>query len=210
MAVDQWYYVTPYKKKRGPITRERLFVLYLKETVLPSTLVWKPGMDTWQSFSVTFDGIVPPNSTSGPPPVPGSASPESEVRARSPFPLHGRVGRDVFWVWLLVLVGLQIVATFIIMDGNVIQPQVVDGYRYDLRPSVTLAACIVISVIMLWPGVSVFVRRCHDIGVSGWWAWLVAIPYIGLLILIVVGGFVPGSPECNRFGPPPQGVPTSL
>lgn len=47
MDTENWYYVTPYKKKAGPITRDRLFALYLKDKVLPSTLVWSPGMEKW-------------------------------------------------------------------------------------------------------------------------------------------------------------------
>ena len=60
MDTENWYYVTPYKKKAGPVTRNRLFALYLKDKVLPSTLVWSPGMEKWVPFVDKFDGVAPP------------------------------------------------------------------------------------------------------------------------------------------------------
>jgi hypothetical protein len=40
--------------------------------------------------------------------------------------------------------------------------------------------------------------RVHDFNATGWLAWLVLIPFVGLLFMAW-----PGNPGENRFGPPP-------
>lgn len=37
----------------------------------------------------------------------------------------------------------------------------------------------------LLPSISVMVRRLHDIGRSGWWAWILVIPLIGGIVMLV-------------------------
>lgn len=51
---------------------------------------------------------------------------------------------------------------------------------------------------LLWFTIITGIKRCHDIGISGWWALTVIIPVIALVWL-----FVPGNKGENRFGPPP-------
>jgi hypothetical protein len=41
------------------------------------------------------------------------------------------------------------------------------------------------------------VRRCHDIGLSGWWALVLGLPGLNLALLVVPGR------ATNRFGEPP-------
>jgi uncharacterized membrane protein YhaH (DUF805 family) len=55
---------------------------------------------------------------------------------------------------------------------------------------------------MLIPVVAVTVRRLHDIGMSGWWALLLLVPYIGGLIVLVFT-LLPGQPHANAHGPAP-------
>lgn len=45
---------------------------------------------------------------------------------------------------------------------------------------------VVYALIVFIPGVSLSVRRLHDVGVSGWWLFVLFIPYIGILILFVL------------------------
>ncbi|WP_116132485.1 DUF805 domain-containing protein [Tropicimonas sp. IMCC34043] len=58
------------------------------------------------------------------------------------------------------------------------------------------------SLALLLPGISVGVRRLHDLDKSGWWLLLGVIPLIGWIILIVwfVGR---GTNGPNRFGAAP-------
>ncbi|MBP5788007.1 MAG: DUF805 domain-containing protein [Kiritimatiellae bacterium] len=53
-----------------------------------------------------------------------------------------------------------------------------------------------------WWGVTV--RRLHDVGVSGWWYWLYAIPGIGGLVLDVWLLLHPGERGPNEYGLDPR------
>lgn len=206
MDTENWYYVTPYKKKAGPITRDRLFALYLKDKVLPSTLVWSPGMEKWVPFTDKFDGVAPPRvEPVAPPPIEGASGGNSNAGVEPLFPFHGRVGRGAIWGWLVSLVAIQGIAILFVYNSGFVQPSTTAGYYFDPRPSVALMVSLAIGVLMLWPGVSVMVRRCHDFGWSGWWTLATFFPYLGVLALVIVGGFVPGAPTANRYGPPPGG-----
>ena len=41
------------------------------------------------------------------------------------------------------------------------------------------------GLVALLPGISVSVRRMHDIGKSGWWLWIGLIPLVGAIVLLV-------------------------
>lgn len=55
----------------------------------------------------------------------------------------------------------------------------------------------------LLPSLAVQVRRLHDIGRSGWWVLLNAVPAVGSLTLFVIATFN-GQPGPNAFGPDPK------
>ena len=58
---------------------------------------------------------------------------------------------------------------------------------------------------MLIPSISVGTRRLHDTGRSGWWMWLLLIPYIGWLVLFIF--FVINSEwGSNQYGDNPKGM----
>ena len=71
------------------------------------------------------------------------------------------------------------------------------------------------SILMLWPLVAIYVKRLHDLNLSGW--WLLVLPAIMLLagmagierwslatwLGVIVLGFVPGVRGDNRFGVDP-------
>lgn len=56
---------------------------------------------------------------------------------------------------------------------------------------------------LLIPGISVSVRRLHDIGKSGWYLLLALIPCIGGIILIVFA-LTEGEAQANSYGPDPK------
>lgn len=53
----------------------------------------------------------------------------------------------------------------------------------------------------LWIWLAVGVRRCHDIGWSGAWLVLRALPLVGFIQFLWML-FAPGEKHENRFGPP--------
>ena len=60
--------------------------------------------------------------------------------------------------------------------------------------------------LVLWlPGLSVFVRRMHDIGKSGWWLLIGLIPVVGAIWLLVLC-FTEGTIGDNEYGADPKAV----
>ena len=55
---------------------------------------------------------------------------------------------------------------------------------------------------MIWPSVSMAVRRLHDMDCSGWWLILGLIPCVNW-VLVVILGFIAGTNENNSYGPKP-------
>jgi len=53
-------------------------------------------------------------------------------------------------------------------------------------------------VAMLWFGALNGIKRCHDIGISGWWTLTMIVP-----IIVIAWVFVPGAKGRNDYGPPP-------
>src|SRR5262245_60667493 len=78
----------------------------------------------------------------------------------------GRAPRSEFWYWILFVVILQIIA------------QIVDA----LIGIPALEA--IVSLGLLLPGISVSIRRLHDIDRTGWWI-LLSLTIIGSILLIV-------------------------
>lgn len=70
-------------------------------------------------------------------------------------------------------------------------------------PEVMYLVWIVNAAALLIPGLAVCVRRLHDIGKSGWWYFIVFVPYIGSIILLVflVKDSQPGE---NKWGVNPK------
>jgi uncharacterized membrane protein YhaH (DUF805 family) len=75
----------------------------------------------------------------------------------------------------------------------------------DLVPTFPLVGGLssLVTIALLVPGLAVAVRRLHDVGMSGWWLLIGAVPFIGLVILVI---FLvqPGAVGSNRFGPDPK------
>ena len=59
------------------------------------------------------------------------------------------------------------------------------------------------SLVVVIPSLAVCVRRLHDIGKSGWWIFIVIIPFIGALILFLFA-IRDSQPGTNEYGPNPK------
>jgi uncharacterized membrane protein YhaH (DUF805 family) len=62
-----------------------------------------------------------------------------------------------------------------------------------------LPALNIVLLAFVIPGISVLVRRLHDINRSGWWYWIALIPLVGIIILIY-WLVQPGTQGSNDFG----------
>ena len=86
--------------------------------------------------------------------------------------------RSEYWgtliiTWLLAAVLSIITISFMILDGLF----------------VLLGLLIMISglVLFIWIALAVTAARCRDAGINPWWTAATFIPYIGLIIVIVIG-----------------------
>jgi uncharacterized membrane protein YhaH (DUF805 family) len=100
----------------------------------------------------------------------------------------GRATRSEFWYWVLFafLVSIATSAIDYVLFG--------EGWVAPISTLVGLA--------MFLPGLSVAVRRLHDVDRTGWWVLLALIPVVGLIVLII-WGCTRGTVGPNRFGPDP-------
>lgn len=104
----------------------------------------------------------------------------------------GRARRSEFWWFVLFNLIVTTVTTL------------VDGTLSGAGPGTPGVTNAISGLLLFLPSLSVAVRRLHDIGRSGWWWWLFAIPFIGWIILII-WYCQQSQPGINRFGPDPLG-----
>ncbi len=100
--------------------------------------------------------------------------------------LSGRARRKEFWYFVLVQIGLTLLA--MILDT------VVFG-------SESKSFNVGVAFGMLVPSITVCVRRLHDTGRSGWWILIPVVPFIGLIMLLMFFAIETNS-ETNQWGPP--------
>jgi uncharacterized membrane protein YhaH (DUF805 family) len=98
---------------------------------------------------------------------------------------QGRAARPAYWWWFLFAVLVAIGAN--IIDAALGTFGVISGLT---------------GLALLLPGLSVSIRRLHDIDHSGWWILIGLIPIIGFIVLLVFY-LRESDPGENRFGPPP-------
>ncbi|HSX52834.1 MAG TPA: DUF805 domain-containing protein [Patescibacteria group bacterium] len=65
----------------------------------------------------------------------------------------------------------------------------------------SLLISLVILILFMPAGISVYVRRLHDINQSGSWAFLVLVPFLSALLWLYLV-FAPGTKESNKYGMP--------
>lgn len=91
----------------------------------------------------------------------------------------GRVGRQEFWMFVGISVGIQIILDIVGLDF----------------------VSMILALALLVPSIALGARRLHDTGRSGWWQLLALIPIIGWIILIVWCAEVT-TPADNQYGTP--------
>lgn len=95
----------------------------------------------------------------------------------------GRARRKEFWFFMLVCIGLGIVAR--ILDRIIGTGSMIDG---------------LLNLALFLPSLAVGARRLHDVGRSGWWQ-LLAFTVIGLIPLIIWWA-TDTKQEQNKYGAP--------
>ena len=57
------------------------------------------------------------------------------------------------------------------------------------------------AALLFLPELAVSIRRLHDSGKSGWWFWIILIPFVGWIVFLVFM-VLPSDDEANQYGRP--------
>ncbi len=88
----------------------------------------------------------------------------------------GRARRKEYWMFLLFNMIFSVVA---IVADNLFGSTFIFGDDYYKTSTIYGWIYLIYILATFLPGISVFVRRMHDIGKSGWWFFIFFIPIIG-------------------------------
>jgi len=113
------------------------------------------------------------------------------------FSFDGRVGRAPYWLVLLAVLFMDLVAF-----GAVGGFELFDGDTIAVERKGRFWALLVI-LPSLWVGLVVTVKRWHDRNKSGRWVLVNLVPVVGWLWTLVECGFLRGTTGPNRFGQDP-------
>jgi uncharacterized membrane protein YhaH (DUF805 family) len=97
----------------------------------------------------------------------------------------GRSRRSEFWIFMLVIFIIRLFFNFM--------------YAFFLSATLLRVYIILFTqIIFLLPSITVFVRRMHDIGKSGWFC---IIPFYNLYLACIDSDY-----GINKYGPNPKGI----
>ena len=104
---------------------------------------------------------------------------------------NGRASRSEYWFWVLFTILISIVTG------------IIDGFVFGLEFDDPAWISDITNLIFLLPGLSVSVRRLHDVGQSGW--WILSAIFILPILLLLFWMVIEGDSNANEYG----GVPTN-
>lgn len=105
----------------------------------------------------------------------------------------GRASRTQYWMFMLVSFVISIV--LLIVDNALgTAPDVETGVGTGLLGAI-------FSLAIFLPSLAILVRRFHDSGKSGWWALILLVPCVGLIVWLVFA--LQKSDGPNQWGPAP-------
>ncbi len=114
---------------------------------------------------------------------------------------NGRARRKEFWAFHFGLI-ILLVAFF---GFGALLNLAISGFGNGLRTSIGFLPALLFVFAIYVPLVALFVRRLHDIGLSGWFALLCFAPALNAIAFIALG-VIPSHLGENQWGQVPQGV----
>ena len=101
------------------------------------------------------------------------------------FSFKGRIPRKTYWLWgILGLLLASVIASMLLGIAGVDEQ----------------SADVLATLLIIWPGLAIGIKRWHDRDRSGWWVLINAIPVVGFIWALIDNGFLRGSVGANRFG----------
>lgn len=118
----------------------------------------------------------------------------------------GRARRKEYWSfmlfsWLFAVAGFLVV--FLVCAPFIGSGEEPGAGASILIGLVAILAIVALVIAFLPPSYAVLSRRLHDVGMSGWFALISLIPYVGGLFVLVIA-LIPSQEATNRYGPYPK------
>ena len=98
------------------------------------------------------------------------------------FSFNGCIGRRLFWIVTLTMLGLSAGVQHILGPFGADNPM-------TIGPAIITVSWFVLAV---WIILAVQVKRWHDLGKSGWWATVNLVPILGPIWVLIQCGFMKG------------------
>ena len=115
----------------------------------------------------------------------------------------GRARRKEYWMFALFNIIFAIAWTFLAMI-------IFFATNKNTNPEIaTLFSYYSCYIVVMLPGMAVFIRRLHDVGKSGWMMLVSLIPIVGLIWLLVLM-LTEGQQGENEYGPDPKTSPETF
>ncbi|GAA1983055.1 DUF805 domain-containing protein [Isoptericola halotolerans] len=114
----------------------------------------------------------------------------------------GRARRSEYWFWALFMVLVAIVLSIFVSATGGLE---IDTATMTPVFGATYFVATLVNLALLLPTIAVTVRRLHDQDKSGFWYFIVFVPFVGPIILLVFM-FLEGTRGPNQFGPDPKAV----
>jgi pSer/pThr/pTyr-binding forkhead associated (FHA) protein/uncharacterized membrane protein YhaH (DUF805 family) len=113
------------------------------------------------------------------------------------FSLKGRIGRLGFFFSSvgLILAGVALL--------HAVHGLLFGSFEVRLGSPEYSVSVFIVSLVLIYPGAALAVKRFHDQNRSGHFYWLGLVPVINMIAGIMLL-FVPGTDGANRFGPKPS------
>ena len=113
------------------------------------------------------------------------------------FSLSGRIPRSAFWVSLCIFACLN----YRITNGAYeVLLHSLSGQEIPPIVYPKIAIWVAWAIAHFWIVLSISIKRLHDCSKSGYWLFVMLIPFLGPLILIGYLGFVRGNDGENQYG----------
>lgn len=109
---------------------------------------------------------------------------------------YGRIQRSMYWAIMAPCVVVNTLSINGILKNFNNGPSYGHEWNWVLWFILSLACAAVM--------IRTAVYRLHDLDKSGWWVLVACIPYVGAVVVIVLG-CIPGTPGPNQFGRDPTG-----